>query len=58
MNFPKVLRYAFILLLLSAAACRTPESVQNSTGSDDNGANCGGTPLNKENCINNQNRMP
>jgi hypothetical protein len=55
-------RCGVIALALLTAACTqapAPQSAtpQTSTGSDDNGANCGGTPLNKQNCINNQNRM-
>jgi hypothetical protein len=42
------------LLFLASCAATTPPPA----GSDDNGANCGGTPINKESCINNQNRMP
>ncbi len=57
MNFFKVARCCFIgavsLLAASCAAGTTPVP----TGSDDNGANCGGTPINKQSCINNQNRM-
>lgn len=61
MNFLKVARLGFVgAVALLAAACAQPVTTTSATssGSDDNGANCGGTPINKESCINNQNRMP
>ena len=57
MNFSHAARCGFIALALLAASCTPSATQQNLTGSDDNGANCAGTPTNKENCINNQNRM-
>lgn len=57
MRFLKVARCGFFgAVALLAASCAEPTPPP--SGSDDNGANCGGTPINKESCINNQNRMP
>jgi hypothetical protein len=57
MRFLTAARWCFIgAIALLAASCG--ETTPPPSGSDDNGANCDGTPLNKENCINNQNRMP
>jgi hypothetical protein len=56
MDFIKAARLILIgavALLAASCANTTPPP----SGSDDNGANCGGTPINKESCINNQNRM-
>ncbi|WP_395022714.1 hypothetical protein [Dongia sp.] len=61
MNLLNLARCGFIgIIALLAAACAQPITTTSATssGSDDNGANCGGTPINKESCINNQNRMP
>jgi hypothetical protein len=58
MSFLKAARFTVIgSLALLAAACASPTPRQDPGGSDDNGANCGGTPANQQNCINNQNRM-
>jgi hypothetical protein len=57
MDFLKIARCCFIgAVVLLAASCA--ETTPPPSGSDDNGANCGGTVINKESCINNQNRMP
>jgi hypothetical protein len=57
MNIQKVARYGVTALALLAASCTAQTAPQSTTGSDDNGADCGGTPQNKKNCINNQNGM-
>ncbi|MDQ7251449.1 hypothetical protein [Dongia sedimenti] len=61
MILSNVARCSLLALSLLAAACTetTPQGLSSnvSSGSDDNGANCGGTAANKQNCINNQNRM-
>jgi hypothetical protein len=57
MNVSKAALCSFIVLSLFAASCTAPNAGQIPTGSDDNGANCAGTPGNKKDCINNQNRM-
>ena len=55
MKIVRTARWGLVALSLMAASCTT--TTPPPAGSDDNGANCGGTAANKENCINNQNRM-
>jgi hypothetical protein len=57
MNFSNAVRCSFIALSLLAASCTPTSPPTTPAGSDDNGANCGGTAANQKNCINNQNRM-
>ena len=62
MKLSTAVRCSLLALSLLAAACTQTTAPQGqssnvSSGSDDNGANCGGTEINKQNCINNQNRM-
>jgi hypothetical protein len=57
MNCLNAARCGFIALSFLAASCTATRAPQGPTGSDDNGANCGGTAANQKNCINNQNRM-
>jgi hypothetical protein len=51
----RTLLLAAIALLAAACAETTPQ--QHAVEPGDNGAFCGGTPINKENCQNNQQRM-
>jgi hypothetical protein len=58
MEFRKAARCTLIgSLSLLAVACTETTAQQGLAGSDDNGANCGGTAANQKNCVNNQNRM-
>jgi hypothetical protein len=56
MGIVKIVRGCLVVALaLLAVSCATSTPPQG--GSDDNGANCGGTPINKQSCIDNQHRM-
>ncbi len=57
MNYMNAARCGFIALALLAASCTPSTPPTGPATSDDNGANCGGTAANQQNCINNQNRM-
>jgi hypothetical protein len=58
MEFLKAARCTLIgSLSLLAVACTETTAQHSAAGSDDNGANCGGTAANQKNCVNNQNRM-
>ena len=58
MRFLQTARFCLIgALALLAASCAV-QTTPTPGGSDDNGANCAGTEITKQSCINNQNRMP
>ncbi len=57
MTYMNAARVSLIALSLLASACTPSTAPTGPATSDDNGANCGGTAANQQNCINNQNRM-